>query len=646
MTIKQVAPHGDWQSPITLDSVATATRTLSSPRVSSISGRAFYAETTKDGRKIICEVKNDGPIPVLPEPYSASNKVYEYGGTIFDVLADSRIIFSNSDNTVRLLDPDTQNVSLLVKAPSHRFSSFNADSNSPWVLAIEEDHTIDIPSKIQHYIVAINTQTAELHRIVRGADFYYSPLFSYDGKKVAWLQWNHPDLPFDAAKLYVANWSPDGKVRNVTLIAGDHHEGVAEPRWGPDGSLFFSQETGNYRQLYRLRPGSKKAVAIVIKGLETAEIGEIGLFEGSRTYAPLSGQHLVASAVTDGVAKLVSIDLQNGSWQQIADPEVYSTLKFDGLARFDDYSVLAISSGVTVTETLYQWDVRGSHLCKAIRTSTDVSFPASFYSRPSPVAIRAKGASERIVHGFIWMPRNPFYTAPGNELPPLIISAHGGPTGYSGCGLSLRIQYFTSRGYAYLMLNYTGSSAHGRAYRQALFGNWGLLDVDDAAVAADFFVGEGQVREGAVGLTGLSAGGYNTLMGLTRYPSTFAGGVAVSSISDVKRWDRSTHKLESDYGSALVLPSDTEEKDKDRVWHERSALFKADRVEAPLLIIHGTADTVVALEQATLMAEELEKNGKEFALIQVKGEGHSMHQPSSIRLWLEEEEKWWRRTLL
>lgn len=601
--------------------------------------------------------------PLLPEPYSVSNKVYEYGASLYDILSDGRIIFSNSDNTVRILDPDTQDVSLLIKAPALRYASFNADANSPWALAIEEDHTVDTPYKIRNYIVAINTLTAEVKRVVSGADFYYTPLFSHDGKKLAWLEWNHPNLPFDAAKLFVAKWNPDGSVSNARLISGGSQQGVGEPRWGLDGTLFFAQEIGNYRQLYSIQPGHDKAIQIELKGLEKAEIGEIGLFEGryvscclsrvsptnnllSRTYAPLSTQHLVASAVSDGFARLIAIELDTNSWWEIANPEAFCVLKADSMARLDDNSVLAISSGTAVAETLYKFDIRGAHLCKAIRTSTDESFPASLLSRPTPAVISTKQLPARVIHGFLWMPKNPYFVAPAKELPPLIISSHGGPTGYSGCGLSLRIQYFTSRDYAYLMLNYTGSTTHGKKYRNALFGNWGLLDVDDAAEYADFMVWDGQVRAGSVGLTGLSAGGYNTLMGLTRYPDTFAGGVAVSSISDMKRWDDTTHKLESDYAPALILPPGTDGKDKDAIYRERSALFSADKVKSPLLIIHGKADTVVDLEQATLMADALEKRGADVKLVEVEGEGHMMAQRSSIKLWLEEEEKWWKRTLL
>lgn len=217
---------------------------------------------------------------VLPGEFSVQNAVYEYGGSLYDVLPDDRIIFSHKDNTVRILDPDTQKVSLVVESPVLRYCGFSANANGPWALAIEEDHTHDTPYEIRNYIVAINTNTFEVKRIVTHADFYYLPQFSHDGTKISWLEWDHPDLLFDASKLYCAAWSSDGTISNVKLISGDNRQSVAEPRWGPDGSLFFCQELSEYRRIFRLRPGAESPEEIRLEGLDEAEFGEARLFEG------------------------------------------------------------------------------------------------------------------------------------------------------------------------------------------------------------------------------------------------------------------------------------------------------------------------------------------------------------------------------
>ena len=226
------------------------------------------------------EIIGDEVRQVLPPEYSVQNNVYEYGGPLYDILCDGRIIFSNKDDTLRILDTETHRVSLLPTTHGFRYSSFSANSISPWTLAVEEDHTCDKPSDAKHSIVAINGSTAEVKQVVTGADFYHAPCFSLNGTRLAWLQWNHPDLPFDAAQLYTADWGDDGTVGNIRLMAGAESTSVTEPRWGFDGSLFFCQEIQAYRQLFRIQPNGDSAVHVRLAGLEEAEFGQVDLIEG------------------------------------------------------------------------------------------------------------------------------------------------------------------------------------------------------------------------------------------------------------------------------------------------------------------------------------------------------------------------------
>jgi hypothetical protein len=218
---------------------------------------------------------------ILPAKYSASNKVYEYGGSCLDVLPDSRVIFSNKDDSVNIVDPDTQKVTRLVSDPVLRYSDFSAsiDPKCKWVLANEEDHTINTPYKIKNYVAAINVETGEVKRAVTGADFYYTPILSPDGTKLAWLQWSFNEMPFDSSTLWMADFV-DGKAKNITLVSGGNSEAPAEPRWGPDGTLFFAQELGPYRQLFRIPPGSEDEIEIKLLNLEKAEFGELSWGQG------------------------------------------------------------------------------------------------------------------------------------------------------------------------------------------------------------------------------------------------------------------------------------------------------------------------------------------------------------------------------
>lgn len=280
----EIAAYGDWKSPVIVESVTSKTKVLSSPRVCRATGRAYYTETQDTGNNCIVEITEDGVKALLPAGYSASNTVYEYGGSAYDVLRDGRIIFSHKDNTLHILDPDTGNVSKLVEErPTLRYSNFNANPNSPWVLAVQEDHEHDTPDQVKNYIVAINYTTSEVKRVVSGADFYYTPQFSPDGTRLAWLEWDHPHLPFHSAKPFWADFDGEtGSVTNSRLVAGDGEGqgGASEPHWGPDGSLFFGLEVGGHYKLFRVLPGGTEPKQIKLDGLDDTDFGQISWMQG------------------------------------------------------------------------------------------------------------------------------------------------------------------------------------------------------------------------------------------------------------------------------------------------------------------------------------------------------------------------------
>jgi dipeptidyl aminopeptidase/acylaminoacyl peptidase len=366
----------------------------------------------------------------------------------------------------------------------------------------------------------------------------------------------------------------------------------------------------------------------------------------SRTYTPLSSKHLLTTARINGLCHLLAVDLETGKYEQLADDKDVCQIAGDAIHRIDDFSALVVAAGTTTAQSVYRFDIRNPGKFDVIRETSQEKFPAALYSAPERVHIQSQGAPGRDVHGFLWMPRNPDYTAPEGQLPPLIISAHGGPTGFTGSELDVRTQYFTSRGYALLKLNYTGSTGFGQVYRRRLNGTWGIIDADDAAECANHLAKAGCVKPNGIGITGISAGGYNTLQCLVRHPAVFTSGFCVSGISDLVGFDAKTHKLEMSYTNLLICPADTPATERERVYRERSALYHIDSIKAPLYLLHATDDMVVPLDQATGMAEALEKKGQEVVLRIVENEGHSIGKPPNKRLWLEEEEKWWRKTLL
>ena len=318
----------------------------------------------------------------------------------------------------------------------------------------------------------------------------------------------------------------------------------------------------------------------------------------------------------------------------------------DAVARLTDSSVLVVGKSTTLVQALYRLDIDQPDRNIVIRKASDEEGFESFYSVPEALCIASQLQPVRNIHGFLWMPCNQNVVVPNSHLPPLIIDAHGGPTWAAGSGLNLKIQYFTSRGYAYVVLNYTGSTGYGKEYREGLFGSWGVIDTADVAECAQHLASTGRVDRRAIGISGHSAGGYCVLQCLTVYPDIFAGGVCAAGVSDIQALDDTTHKLEFYYAESLVGCRGLGVEDKMKKYHERSPIHRTDRVAAPLLMIHGELDTVVPVQQVREMAGALEQRGLDMKLVEVKDERHMLDSPRAVEIWLKEEEAWWRKTLL
>ncbi|KAH8174575.1 prolyl oligopeptidase family protein [Sarocladium implicatum] len=645
MAVKRIAPYGDWASPITIGTLTGATRALSDPRVSPVAEDSFFLEARPNGENTIIQITDNGLKDILPKQYHAANSAYEYGGSTYEILYNGKIIFTNgADDSVHVLDPETGMVEYLTgKDPVLRYSDFSPNRSNPWVLAYQEDHTNDTPAEITSHVVAINTETTEVKRVLTGNDFYYTPRFNQDGTKLAWLQWNRPDMLFDKSELYWADFDAEScTVSNKTLIVGKN-QGAAEPRWGPDGSLWYCAEKGKYRSLFRIPPDSKDSVEIKVNGIEDLEFGDHGLWQGARTYALMNDHVVVAAGYHNGQAKLVAIDTATGIYEQLADTEQVTKLSARGLARVNEDAVLVVADGISTPNTVRLLHIIKKDSNSVIRTSTDEELPKSIISKPQSMHLTSRGSKERPIYGFLWMPHNDTFTAPDETSPPLIIDLHGGPTAAAGAGLDLRVQYFTSRGYAYLKLNYTGSTCHGRDYRQSLFGHWGVVDAADAAEFADRLREAGRV--GKVGITGISAGGYGTLQCITRHPETFDAGFCVSGISDLMDFDRLTHKMEMDYAAALVLHEGATEDEKVEIYKERSAMYHIDKIQTPLALLHSRDDSIVPIGQAEVIFDAL-KDKIDVKMVKLSGDGHSLTKPSSQKIWISEAEAWWRSHLL
>lgn len=319
----------------------------------------------------------------------------------------------------------------------------------------------------------------------------------------------------------------------------------------------------------------------------------------------------------------------------------------DGIERVSDTSFLQIGAGSRTPQVLRSVDISETGMTQTIlRNSTNRILPLSLFKEPEHIKVPAKKGPKREIHGFFWRPHNPRFKGLVGEKPPLIVQSHGGPTGHYGPGLNLTLQYWISRGYAVFAINYSGSDGHGKEYRDSLNGNWGILDTDDVAECVEYLGENGLVDKLRVGIRGGSAGGYSVLQALCRYPDIFAGGVSYYGISELKLLLDSTHKMESHYLDLLVFMENMTQAEKDKIMHDRSPLYHAGSITAPLLILHGDADNVVPIEQAHTIYDEVKKRGGDAKLVTFVGEGHGFRKGENNIRAQKEEENWRRKTLV
>ncbi|EPE09141.1 dipeptidyl peptidase [Ophiostoma piceae UAMH 11346] len=720
MTVKQLAEYGRWKSPISVQAATAGTKLLTSPRcapasLAESSGIPGYFLVSKDDGSSTIYTATTPPRQILPDKWGVRTTVYEYGGLAYAAF-DHMIVFSEaSDNSCRVLDVLSGDVSLLVPgAPHLKYGDFDANpAGKGWILAVQEDHADPLPAHVRNYVVAIDSKMGTVKVLLSDADFYSYPRWrpgchqrppasagavsdlNYTSPgQFSWREWNHPDLPFDGVTLRFGTWwyvaHLVDHVTKLDVVHGKGRQCVGEAKWAPDGrSMVFSMEATPdnkgqevFRQLFRYIPGvnqgDQDANPVQLEGLEDVEIGDATWLVGSQTFDFLTPTTMVVVGTRNSKNILVYVDLETGAWaplDMVTSPLV--EIKVDPLAVLSPTSFLVIGSSYTSPQAVYRVDLidgqvgfssKGAYI-KQVATeytelylSTDQVFPPSIFSTPELITVTqanpsAQDKSDSKVYGWFWPPHNSKFIAPAGTLPPLVITPHGGPTGHSPPGLHMTAQYWASRGYAYFSINYSGSSGHGKAYRDRLWTRWGILDTDDVAVCVKYLTGKGSGRARAdaqrVGIEGGSAGGYNVLQSLVHHPDLFAGGVCCCGVADTEALARDTHKLESHYLDWLLWPgkgqpcaSGLTDEEKKQIHYERSPVYHADKITAPLRLIHGDQDTVVPIEQSRSIERQIEARGGIVDLVVLEGEGHMFVRTDSKEKYLEGEAAWWEKTLL
>lgn len=576
------------------------------------------------GRQVIVRRSPDGrTVDINPAPFNARTRAHEYGGGAF--LATGGVVYFSNFEDQRIYRVSGTGAPEPVTAPGPvRYADFVLDPGRDRLIAVREDHGTDAPQAVNTLVAVSLTSPGHGTVLVSGNDFYAAPRLSSDGKRLAWLTWNHSNMPWDGTELYVADIAPDGSLERTTLVAGGPEESIAEPNWAPDGTLHFASDRTGWWNLYRYDGTSVEAV--LLKEAEFA--GPAWVFGDSMFTHAMGG--IVAIYEENGRSYLVRI--RNGQAQNIALP---FTVLVGIDAVGEDRVVLAAASGSEAVQIIMV-DASGHY--EVLKRSSEVSVDRAYVSEPESITYpTGNGAT---AYGFYYPPKNPDYEAPPGEKPPLLVFTHGGPTGATNPVLSLDIQFWTSRGFAVVDVNYRGSTGYGRAFRNELRGNWGLYDIEDTVSAARYLVGRGLADPERLAIRGGSAGGYTTLAAAT-FTDTFRAGASYFGVSDLGALARDTHKFESHYLDRMVGPWPEEEP----TYRARSPLFNLERLRTPLILLQGLDDRVVPPNQAEMMVEALRERGVPVAYVPFEGEGHGFRQAANIKRATEAEYTFYSRVL-
>lgn len=370
----------------------------------------------------------------------------------------------------------------------------------------------------------------------------------------------------------------------------------------------------------------------------------------SCTYIQLDKNTLVASANKNATSNLVLIDLETNSWKDISLPIV--DIQKNALARISSSSFAVIGSTRTTPQALYRVDLSDSTTTTLLKPTIQLDLSESIISQARHITfpqIHGKGKdTQGSAHAWFVEPKNTAFKAPPGTKPPLLVWMHGGPTYHVPPGLAPTTQYWTSRGYAYVLVNHVGSTGYGRAYRELLDGLWGTADIDDAASCVAYLSAQGLIDASKVGIVGESAGGYAVMQALYLYPDIWTAGISIYGISSLPEFAEDTHKFESRYIDSLVLGTEKgkSEDEIETIYKARSALYHVEKIKAPLLLLQGDSDTIVPAWQATRMEEKMRQLGKVVEMTIFEGEGHGFHKAKTIQTSTELQAGFWAKTLL
>jgi dipeptidyl aminopeptidase/acylaminoacyl peptidase len=613
------SPYGSWASPLSAAALSAQSLRLAEPQL--LHGRRFWLETRPEeqGRCVLVMGEGHGAIrDLLPAPHSLRTRAQEYGGGAYALGGNEVFCVLDGDQRIYRLSFDG-NLTPLTPAGPWRYGDLWLDRHHRRLLCVREDHSRPDAEPITQLVALTLDATSEQGPCIlaTGADFYSNPRVSPDGRQLSWLQWNHPQMPWDGTQLWLADLDERGQPQERRQIAGSESESLFQPQWSPGGQLLVVSDRSNWWNLYRWS-GSELEALLPME----AEFATPQWVFGMSCYDFLDAERLLCCYTQQGRWHMGCLNLAEGNFTPLESPlwDISAICCEQGQA-------LLLGAGVDSSPALYRYTNNG---LECLRESGNNPLSAQGLSLPQAISFATRDGET--AQGFYYPPHNPLFRAPEGEKPPAILLGHGGPTGATSAALNLKIQYWTSRGFAVLDVNYRGSTGYGRTYRDRLKGAWGQVDVIDLCSGADWLVDQGLADPKRLAVRGSSAGGYTVLAALS-FSDRFTAGASLYGIGDLETLALDTHKFEARYLDTLVGPYPAARD----TYLARSPLHHAEHIQCPVIFFQGLKDKVVPPAQAESMVAALDARGIPHAYVTFAEEGHGFRRADTLVASLEAE---------
>ncbi len=610
----QSAPYGSWGSPLSAEALAAGGIRFGDLRTAA--GGLYWTESVpaRGGAVSLFSLSNAVAVQVTPDAANVRTRVHEYGGAPFVVAGDTVYYSQFSDQ--RLYAIKRGGEPKPVTPANYRYADCIAipgpeKSTSAALICVREDHTD--PNHVRNALVRLPLPMGGAGDVLfEGSDFVSYPRLSPDGRRLAFITWNHPNMPWDGTELRVANVTAQG-LQAMAVIAGGPKESVLEPQWDSDGTLYFMSDRSGFWNLY-----AQRAAGAMPVWPRAAEFSAPLWSFGESNYVLFGDGRALVCFRERGIARLAMVDLKKGTGRELDLPYV----EFSHLSKIDAQHIAAIAGASKSTSAVVSIDVAAAK-ATTLRSAGLSPLPADSISVATPIDFPS--AQGRTAHAFYYAPTNAGYRGTPATLPPLLAMVHGGPTAQASPALRLSVQFWTSRGIAVVDVNYGGSSGYGRAYRQELNGKWGVVDAEDVIAAVRYLVDTKRADPKRTAISGGSAGGYTVLVALST-SDVFHAGTDSFGVSDMTALARDTHKFESRYLDSLIGPLPQAQ----AIYDSRSPLNHLGGFKVPVLVLQGADDPVVPPNQSKRIVEALRARHVPVAFKLYPEESHGFRKPENI----------------